>query len=184
MASFEENLSKSMFSQHSERSFIDKMLARRDIDDVREIIKKKDLTREDLLEILYMLSSSEAKLLNYSEWDRYIILKYFVWLRDFIKVAEIIYQYEDDLKVKQKSGVKITDQTVKILNKNKQFIGHNAKFLIDLYFNIARTTLSLGATGIMELLKQRYEVAYPTMQDIQTPQHERKPLLIGRTKGG
>jgi len=180
MASFEENLGKSMFSQNTERSFIDKMLARRDIDDVRELIKKKVLTREDLLEILYMLSSSEAKLLNYSEWDRYIILKYFVWLRDFIKVAEILYEYDENLKKQKENGVIITEETLRILKNNQQFISHNAKFLIDLYFNIARTTLSLGATGIMELLKQRYEVAYPTMNDVQTPQQANKPLILGR----
>jgi hypothetical protein len=36
--------------------------------------------------------------LNYSDWDRYIILKFFVWIREFTKVCEILYDYEDELK--------------------------------------------------------------------------------------
>lgn len=155
---FEDSLAHTIFNTSSEKTFIDKILARQDVDKIEELISKPKLKREDLLKLLYLLSGNEAKLLNYGAWDRYVILKFFVWIREFIKIAELLYDYQDDLKKKKR---KLTPRTDKLLYNNERLIEHNAKFLIDLYFNIARTTLSLGATGLMELLKNKYEVVYP-----------------------
>lgn len=198
--SFEQNLQNSMFSQQSEKTFIDKVLAKQDVDAIREIIKKPKLTREDMLELLYLLSGTESKLLNYGEWDRYICLKYFVWIREFVKVAELLYDYQDDLEKKQNTcklcGVSkkehedvrcacdgfvpkivISARTQKLLYNNERLIEHNTKFLIDLYFNIGRTTLSLGATGIMEILKNKYEISYPQQGELAT-------AINNQNKGG
>lgn len=185
MENFEQSLQNSIFSGQSEKSFIDKLLAKSDVDRVRELIRTNKLKREDLLELLYLLSGNEAKLLNYGEWDRYIILKFFVWIREFVKVAEIMFDYQEDLKKKENtcknckklgktkekenkcscenfiSSSILTERTKQLLYNNERYIEHNVKFLVDLYFNIGRTTLSLGATGIMELLKNKYEVVYP-----------------------
>lgn len=175
---FEQELARGIFSRDSEKTFIDKILAKEDVNRIRELIKQPRLKREDLLELLYLLSGTEAKLLNYGEWDRYVILKFFVWIREFVKVAELLYDYQDDLEKKEKTGVlKLTPRTKRLLENNQRLIEHNAKFLIDLYFNIGRTTLSLGATGIMELLKNRFEFAYPQIQAAQ-PGQQQKPGLI------
>lgn len=191
---FEEALQKSMFEGNREKTFIDKLLAKEDVDRLRELIKEPKLKREQLLELLYLLGSTESKLLNYGEWERYVILKFFVWIREFIKVAELLYDYKDDLEKKEKTcksckkfkkekgitdfckcktfqpSITLTDRTRQLLFNNERLIEHNAKFLIDLYLNISRTTLSLGATGIMEILKNKYEIAYPNMPATQTPQ--------------
>lgn len=37
---------------------------------------------------------------------------------------------------------------------------HNVKFLIDIYLNIARTSLSVGGKGIKEMLTNKYEMQY------------------------
>jgi len=171
---FEDALQRSIFSQQSEKTFIDKILARQDVDKAQELIKKEKLNRGELLELLYLLAGAESKLLNYGEWDRYVVLKFFVWIREFIKIAELLYDYQDDLK---KQNIKLTPRTKKLLYNNERMIEHNAKFLIDLYLNIGRTTLSLHATGILELLKNKYEVVYPGMQ-MQTPQQEKGQGLI------
>lgn len=178
---FEENLQHGLFNTTSEKTFIDKVLAKQDVDKIRELIKKPKLTRSDLLELLYMLSSTESKLVNYGAWDRYVILKFFVWIREFVKVAEMLYDYQDDLKKKENSckncnntkvkctckndlkftpQIVLTEMTKKLLFNNERYIEHNAKFLIDLYLNISRTTLSLGATGFLETLKNKFELAY------------------------
>lgn len=200
---FENKLESGLFSSVSEKTFIDKILARQDVDRIREIIKKPYLKREELLEILYLLVSTESKLLNFDEWGRYVILKFFVWIREFIKVAELIYDYQDDLKIKSttcalcnkviekkcicvnpKPILAITPRSNKLLNNNIRLIEHNAKFLIDLYFNIGRTTLSLGATGFIEMLKNKYEVSYPYGNPaIPTiPQQEKKGFSLFKTK--
>ncbi len=199
---FEENLQKTIFSQAGEKTFIDKLLGKEDVQGIRELIKKPRLTREDLLEILYMLSSNESKLLNLGEWDRYVLLKYFVWIREFVKIAELSFDYQDDLKAKtklckncngHKIGTKekkkckckvfvpvlhISKRTERLLFNNQRLIEHNAKFLIDLYFNIGRTSLSLGGTAFMEILKNKYEVKYD--YPVTPSQPEKKPSIFMR----
>lgn len=197
---FEQALQQGMFSRDNEKTFIDKLLAREDVNKVKELIKKPKLTREELLELLYLLSSTEAKLLNYGEWDRYIILKFFVWIREFVMMSELLFDYQDDLKIKENTCTKcslliktdhikkcvceepirkivLSDRTRKLLSNNERLIEHNAKFLIDLYFNIARTTLSLGATGLLEILKNKYEIAYPQGQIAQQLPQEKPGLF-------
>jgi len=186
--SVEADIQRGMFGRNSEKTFIDKILSRQDVESIRELIKKPKLTREDVLEILYLISGVESKLLNYDEWDRYVILKYFVWVREFAKVTEHIFDLEDDLKEKTRTcknckGKKepkksesvcscgnfepmfmMTDRTKKMLLNNARHIEHNLKFLVDLYLNIGRTSLSVNATGIMEILKNKYEISYPQAQ--------------------
>lgn len=173
--SFEQNLNRSLFSGQTEKTFIDKILAKEEVLQIKELVKKERLTRSELLELLYLISGTESKLVNYSEWDRYIILKYFVWVREFIKVAELLYDYEDRLKVKEKEGKLTLSGHIKTIFDNcSRLIEHNAKFLIDLYLNIARTSLSIDAKGIEELLKNKYEVVYPQGQGLQTGAQENR----------
>ena len=47
------------------------------------------------------------------------------------------------------------------MSTSRDLLEHNAKFLIDLYLNIGRTSLSVGVTGLLELLKNKYELVYP-----------------------
>jgi hypothetical protein len=182
---FEQAIANQVFSKNQEKTFIDKILAKQDVESVRELIKKPRLKREELLELLYLLTSTESKLLNYSEWDRYIILKYFVWIREFIKISELLFDYTDFINKKEATGRHIlTDRSRELLDNCERLVEHNAKFLIDLYFNIARTTLSLGATGILELIKNKYEISYPQTANINTPMQENKSFMSKLFKGG
>lgn len=199
MPEFEQALQQAIFSNKAEKTFIDKLLAKDDSNRVRELISKKSLTRQNLLELLYLLSSTESKLLNYGAWDRYIILKYFVWIRQFIKICENLFDYQDDIIKKSNSCLKcklvykdviedgkllykrectckdpkpiivLTPRTRKLLHNTQRNLEHAAKFNIDLYFNIARTTLSIGATAFIEMLKNKFELSYPQGQLVNTP---------------
>lgn len=203
---FEQAIQNSLNMAAKDRSFVDKLLAKEDVDRLRELTKKPKLCREDLLELLYLLTSTESKLLNLGEWDRYIMLKFFVWIREFIKIAELLYDYQDDLKRKEhlcanckkydddiknrcicfefKPSAQLTPRCKQLLYNNERLIEHNAKFLIDLYLNIGRTTLSLGGTGLLEILKNKYELTYPNAPGSNTPQVENKTGgLIGKAKG-
>lgn len=182
----EQKLQQGLFGAPTERSFIDKMLAKQDVDYIRELMRKERLNRSELLELLYMCLSTESKLLNYSEWSRYVILKYFVWIREFIKIAELLFDYQDFLKKQEASGkIMLTERTRQLLDNNERLIEHNAKFLIDLYLNIGRTSLSLGATGLMELLTNKYEVVYPDQKvGSSIPAEPRSGGLFGLNKKG
>lgn len=163
----EKQLQKSIFSQPSEKSFIDKLLAKDDVNKLRDLMKKDGWTRVDLSEILYLLSGNEQKLLNHSEYSRYFSLKFYVWVREFAKTIEEFYDYTDSLKDKEKEtgkekgSFKLT-KTAKLLIKNiLKELEHDLKFLIDLLLRMDRTSMSLGATAFMESLTNRYEVIYP-----------------------
>ena len=219
----EEAIQRSFSNINTEKSFIDKMLAKDDVNSVRELIKKDRLSRSDMTELLYLLSSNETKLLNYGEWDRYVIMKFFVWIREFFKVNESLFDYKDELLKKENTCktcmkliktkepqkicrcstnhqdysyneeakkinlqnkylkkpqiplkevrepiLQLDENTKQIFENNFRLMEHNIKFLVDLYFNIGRTTLSLGGTGLLELLKNKFEVAYPNQQQIAT----------------
>jgi len=212
----EEAIERNMFSQDVNKSFTDKLLAKDEALAIRKLMRKERLTRQDLAELLNLLSSNEQKLLNYGEWDRYINLKFFVWVRETVKLAELLYDYEDDIENHSKMcknceldyntckcsnnpkdieyniklnklnsqneclnelfgtnykiyelkpirmpQITMSQRSKKLFNNIFRRMEHNVKFIVDLYLNISRSTLSLGATGILELLKNKYEVSYP-----------------------
>jgi hypothetical protein len=203
--SFEDNIKQAIFSQQTEKTFVDKVLAKDDTKAIQELVKKPKLTRSELLELLYLVASTEAKLVNYSEWERYVILKFFVWIREFTKIAEILYDYQDDLELKEafcyncKAYVNLNDKkfeklpkcscekpdlkfklslrTKKLLSNNERLLEHDAKFLVDLYLNIARTSLSLSATGFMNTLTNKFEFSYPN-QTVTNPTPEKTGFSI------
>ena len=152
---FEGTLGQQMFSRASEKTFIEKLFAKEDAERIRTLMKKDPLAREDMLELLNLLSGVEAKLVNLSEWDRYVTLKYFVWVRELLKINMFLFDYEESLK---KSGKTQSKRAQMLMENNKRMMEHNNKFLIDLYLNLNRTTLSLSATGFLEVLKNKFEL--------------------------
>ena len=176
---FEQALQNSLYHQDHDKSYIDKILAVKEIERIKELQKKEKLTRSELLELMYSCLQTEAKLVNYGEYDRYVILKFFVWVREFIKVAEKMYDIKDDFEKKQKAGIyKLKPRTEEILNINEREIEHISKFLIDLYLNIARTTLSIGASGFKELISNKFEFAYPQAATMTVPESTQKKGLV------
>lgn len=179
---FEDELQRHMFSMKKENTFIDKLLAKDDIEAVRVLMKKQNLTRSDLLDLLYMLSSAETKLFNFSQWERYVINKFFVWIREAVKIAELLYDYKDFLQKKAMvhKEFELSPQSKKLFSNAQNLIEHNIKFLVDLYFNLGRTSLSLGASGFMELLKNKFEVDYRNAVTHKSIEESKKPMIMIR----
>lgn len=180
METVERAIGQSILSSTGEKTFIDKLLGKNDVERVRELIRKEKLSREELLELLYSLTGTEMKLLNMGSWDRYVILKFFVWIRDFVKNIEIMYDYQEKINKEIKEATEESPEEKrralrlkKLITENEKLAEHMIKFMVDLYFNMARTTLSLNATGFMELLKNKYEVLYPN-QTINPSTQEKK----------
>jgi hypothetical protein len=148
-----------MMLPNAERTSHDKILAKNDIEEIRKIIRKNDLSREDMLDLQYMIAASESKLWNLDEWQRYILLKYFAIIGDFGKNMEILYDYRDRLQKEKKQDM-LPEDTRKLLENAQALGSHNMKFLVDFYLNIARTSLSVGAVGFMEILKNKFEMVY------------------------
>ena len=169
----EQALAEAFKQRDTEKTFIDKLLAKDDIARIKELMRKNGLKREELLELLYMLSSSESKLLMLPEYHRYVLLKYFVWVREFVKICEFNFDYRENLNRKVQSGrFKLSDRAKRILDDNTKMLEHNTKFLVDLFLMIARTSLSLNGAAFGELLKQRFELQYSQKDGTQSPSNQ------------
>lgn len=157
--SYEQYLGQFAFRQATERSFLDKILGRKEVFDLQNLMNKDDLSRADMLRMLYMLNSVELKLSNLGEYDRYLLGKYFTWVRELVKHTEILYDYMDhtkDFGWEEKDKKEIEDGLMRI----KQMMIHNVKFAADIYLFIIRSSLGLTALGFDTLTTNRFEYDY------------------------
>lgn len=165
---WEEAVARNMDFSNREKTFSDKVFARDEVEKIKDLMRKDSLSRQDLNELLYLMSSTESKLLNLGEWDRYVMAKYYVWVREFFKQLEILFDYIEDIEKKEKNGeITLKPTTRKLLYNNRKLAEHNLKFLIDFYFQIMRTSLSLGGQLVSDLLGQKFEFQYKTPQSLE-----------------
>lgn len=196
MTMIEQALNNGIANASKEKTFIDKLLGKDEVSQVRELMKKKDLTREDLKELMYMLSSNEMKLVNYSSNDRYIMGKFFVWIREVIAIYEGFLDYKEYIEELSQNNEKLnkialekdkdsinlkyvlSEESKKTIKNIKAYLDHGVKYVVDIYYNLARTSLSLGGSGFKELLTNRFEVAYP-VQNVQAQGVNPKSNFLG-----
>lgn len=157
-----------------EKSYVDKLLAKDDASYIRNLIKKDNLTKSDLSEILNCLASTEIKLVNLSKWNWYVINKYFVWVREFVKILENMFDYEKNLDKN-----KINEKTKKVLEENKRIMINNVKFLSDLYLHLTRSTLSINGDAFNNLNSNKfdYQYSYPGQIGMNNEQKKDKGLF-------
>ncbi|MEM4878276.1 MAG: hypothetical protein QW616_05975 [Thermoplasmata archaeon] len=150
---------ENIINTRSEVALSDKLLAKDTLEKIRLLIKKEELTLEEMNEVLYLLASDEIKLLNFTYNDRYILGKFYAWIREFVKLVEEIQRFEKDYK-------KLTEEQKITLQKIKQIMSHNFKFLVDVFAFLSRSTMSINSKAFEEFLKQKYEYeySYPTEQ--------------------
>ena len=186
---WESQLHEATYTAIRERTYIDKILNREDAKRLQELMKKENLERSDLLEILYLLAGVEIKLVNFGDYDRYLLGKFFAWIRDFISKTELVYDYieiiegmireEKNKKDRDERIIKELEEIKEILEKVKKYDLHNAKFLVDVYLYLSRSTLSLGATGFDTLTTSKFEYHYPIQKEA-IGQPERRFWFFGR----
>lgn len=180
-----QNLNKVIFHGESERSFIDKLLGRQDADKLHELIKKEPLTLSDIEEILFLMTSIDQKLLNYNEWDRYVVVKLFPWIKDFSIVCKTMMLYRKDFD----DGVFNTDfksdetkkETIRIIDEINKYLQHDMKFLISVFLLLSNTTLSLDGAAFDSMITSKYEYSYPTVP-LPQPQERRSILNVFKPK--
>jgi hypothetical protein len=178
---FEGMLGQRLYTGTQEKTHTDKLLARQDIGQIQALIKKDDLTRSELLEMMYLLSSSEIKLANFGEHDRYLLGKFLAWIRDFTNVCEILYDYREAYeKIDAEDPDKETKEDMKgLMESNRKYMLHNIKFLVDLFLYLSRSTLSLSMSAFEILSTAKYEYAYADMMGLNPkPQEPRMPFKL------
>ena len=174
---FERQMNSSLFSQDHEKTFIDKVLDRKDSERLRELMTIEELSRDEILELLYIIVSINTKLVNYSDWDRYLLGKFLAWIRDFCTLHETLLDYIDELEQDEqeilsnidKENLTVQDiestedlENIRLTMKQIQkHTSHNLKFLVDIYLYLSNSTLSVSAVAFDTLSKSRFEYSYP-----------------------
>ena len=157
----------------SVESFTDKLLGK-DIARRIQYLIKKDLNREDLLELLYLLTNIELKLANLSDYDRYLLGKFFAWIRDLVKLGEFLYDYIESIEDET------DEETIDILKSIKNMVLHDIKFAVDIYLYLLRSTSGISAFAFDALSKMRYEYEYGGNHENLKPPQEKKSLFFFR----
>jgi len=170
----EDFINRNVYEETREKTFVDKVLNREEAKRLQELTKKEDLNRSELLELLYLLAGIELKLVNFDPYDRYLLGKFFAWIRDFVATTEILFDYIADLKDmenkatgKEKKDIK---EMIDILERIKKLDLHNVKFLADIYMYLCRSTLSIDASAFDTLTTSRFEYYYPVSQNQKEPE--------------
>lgn len=176
----EDSIASVMKRGNSEKSFIDKVFARDDVDRLREILSKKELTEEDLRVALYQLNSGEAKLVNYSDWERYVMLKFHIWIRADVKILQLFLHtkktIETELNDKNCSwDDEAKEQMRHSLDEFKKMYVEIIQSLSDIFLHIQRSSLSINGLGFKEALQNRFEIGYKA--DV-------KPMASPKSSGG
>lgn len=92
---FYQNLGRALFQGESEKSLVDKLLGRQDADKLHSLMQKEPLTKSDVEEILFLMTSIDQKIVNYDQWDRYVIVKLFPWVKDYSTICKTWMLYEE-----------------------------------------------------------------------------------------
>jgi hypothetical protein len=172
MPGYESNLGNVLYSGQQEKSFIDKTLARSDVDEIKDIMQKEDLNVQDIRKLLYQLAAIETKLLNFGDFERYLQGKFYAWIRDFAQCQEVIFSIQGD---EQKKKIELTDDNKTMLENIRKKMQHNLLFLCDVYLYLGRSTLSLEATAFDTITKNRYEYFYPNQpQGLHQPEAQKR----------
>jgi hypothetical protein len=143
----------------SEFAAIDKVLAKSSMRKLEALIRKTELSREDIENLLYMLTSDELKLSKLSERDRYILGKLFAWMRDFGQLAIMVYNLLD---------IEKDPKNIDMLKKLKKNIDDILKEMMSAYLFLMRSTLSLEGIAFdrLSVPGQRIEYIYPYQQEM------------------
>ena len=181
---YESTILPMVYRQNLEKSMIDKLLGRKEIESLRKIIRKRDLEREDLLELLYMLTGVELKLANLNEYDRYMLGKYFVWVREFVKIAEFLFDYKEKLEVISFTNEQTKIFIQKVLKDMMALHLHNVKFSVDIFLYLSRSTLGLTMAGFDKLSTNRFEYEYSQPSPLPANQAPEQRSFFGIRLGG
>lgn len=191
----EQQISNSMAGGFKPKAYSDKLLAKEDVDEIKDLVAKDFLTSSDLRRLVYLLSGTEIKLVNFGNKDRYLIGKYLTWIRAAVKLQETnLRQMEalDDFKVETKEqhetrmmlgvfkGQFVTTTTKKIYKTITEMLDSEIKYLCNIYLYLTRSSLSLGATAFDQLGANRTEYEYRASQGTINEMKEAKGFFSGR----
>lgn len=166
---YEQTLATGTFSNEGEKTRYDKLLSQKEIDRLRQLISQETLNVNDISEILNILVSTELKLTNFNENDRYVLGKYLIW------VAEYGKRYTKAIRAEELIGKKInlTERSKDLRKEISKEYSESFRNLVHTYCYLSRSPLSIEGQLIGRLTKDSQEITYkglPTSTGQPNPQ--------------
>ena len=145
---FEKQLGQATFGEGGEKTKMNQILSQLEIDRLRELVTKDLLEVNEVDEILNILVSTELKLTNFNENDRYILGKYLLWVSEYGKRYSRAIRTRDYYKAQ---WTFLTPRTKSMrIDIEKDYAG-TFKQAVHTYCFLARSPLSIGGTLIDRL---------------------------------
>jgi len=154
---FENQVGKATFGEESERTRFDKILSQQEVSRLRDLISKDLLEVKEVDEIMNILVSTELKLTNFNENDRYILGKYLLWVSEYGKRYSRAIRTRDYYKAKWSH---LTERTKSMrIDIEKDYAG-TFKQAVHTYCFLARSPLSIGGSLVDRLTSDKREMKY------------------------
>lgn len=141
--------------QPIEKSFVDKTMAKEEIERIRNLLKKDFLDRSSMHELRNLLVGFNLKLVNFDDGERILVGHFLNYIENLFLAEEELYQYV--LLVKDRDGYV---NAVKLLENARVRLENTLKFYVDVYLYIVNSSLAIGAVAFNAHTTGRYEYTY------------------------
>jgi len=154
-----------------DKSLLDKLFAKDEIEKITTIHKKTSPTREDMQELKQLLTGMESKLLNFDEDYPHILGRYLV------RIIETFSYYESMEEFYSRIKDHLTEPRTKELYASMIYkLKATCLFYSSNFQWIERSTMSIQGSGFFNALTNKFELSYPQMGGVQ---QENQGLLGG-----
>ncbi len=157
---FMEALGTSPFMRSSERTVIDKLFAREDVDQIRVLQKELRLDKKQLQELLHLLTAVEPKLLNLEPWTMYALSQFIVGVTGFMTLAMQYCDVADLIEKRNKDGGIVSKRCEELFEQSRLKVDRAMKFILSVFSYSGRVTLSNKAMAFKEFTRERWDLEY------------------------
>jgi len=172
--SFEAKLNQATFGSDYEKTRFDKLLSQSEMQRLRELVSNETLEINSISEIVNILVSTEVKLTNFNDNDRYVLGKYLIWVSEYGK------RYAKSIRAKEEILLNWKNMSVRHKKIRQQIeidYAEAFKQAVHTYCFLARSPLSIGGSLIEKMTIDRSEMEY---KGIPVPQAQAQPKIFGR----
>jgi hypothetical protein len=170
---YEQQISNVAFARDFEKTKYDKLLAQSEMQRLRELVSKELFDINDISEIMNILVSTEVKLTNFNENDRYVLGKYLIWVTEYAKRYSTAIRAKDQY---QKMWSTLSKRHKELRIEIEKLYAETFKQSIHCYCFLARSPLSIGGSLVKTMTTDRSEMEYKGMP---VPQAQPKQGMFG-----
>lgn len=155
-----DSIGASPFIRPGERTVIDKLFARDDIEKVRELLKKENLKRVEWQELEHYLTSLEPKLQNLEPDLMYKLSKFMVTVSSAVSLSGYFADCAGLIEKELEKGKLISLKARNHFKIVRARVDRSTKLLYSVFTYSGRVTLSNKALAFKEFTRAQWEQQY------------------------